>query len=152
MRRTLSVVLLLFVSVATAQTVDEAPAAVHVLDYIGVDYPQVVKDGKVASASEHAEQVEFARKSAGTVERLPPVAAKAEVLAKAQTLVGRIEAKAPGAEIATLARALAADVSMVRDSRASLLAGPGARTALVRIPMRGLPRCFGAATALPHAR
>jgi high-affinity iron transporter len=98
---------------AWAQQQDQAPAVIHMLDYVSVDYPGVVKDGQVLDAAEYDEQLEFARKSAAGLQQLPQVAGKADALAKAQALVARIEAKAPGAEVATLARGLAADVIRV---------------------------------------
>src|SRR5262245_43523286 len=37
---------------------DIGPTIVHLLDYVGVDYPATVRDGKVLDASEYQEQVE----------------------------------------------------------------------------------------------
>ena len=42
-----------------ADTVDGAPKALHLLDYIGADYPPTVEAGKVIDESEYREQVEF---------------------------------------------------------------------------------------------
>lgn len=33
----------------------KGPAIVHLLDYVGVDYPSTVKDGKVVDAAKYAE-------------------------------------------------------------------------------------------------
>lgn len=42
-----------------ADTVEGAPKALHLLDYIGADYPPTVEAGKVIDDSEYREQVEF---------------------------------------------------------------------------------------------
>src|SRR6187549_1959020 len=48
--------------VAMAALADDemAQTIVHMLDYVGVDYPGVVQDGNVVNAEEYAEQHEFA--------------------------------------------------------------------------------------------
>ncbi|MCE3272065.1 MAG: high affinity FE2+/Pb2+ permease [Ramlibacter sp.] len=88
----------------------KAQTIIHMLDYVSVDYPEFVKHGKVLDEPEYQEQREFARQSALLLEQLPDNAGKAALLAKAKQLVARVDAKAPGEEIAALARALAADV------------------------------------------
>ncbi len=49
-------------SVGAAPTLpdDKAQTVVHMLDYVSVDYPEFVKDGKVLDAAEYEEQREFA--------------------------------------------------------------------------------------------
>lgn len=89
---------------------EKAQTVVHMLDYIGVDYPGTVKDGRVQDASEYAEQREFAGQVLSVLGQLPPVADKQALLSRGRFLIGRIEAKAPGIEVTGAARSLAADV------------------------------------------
>lgn len=78
----------------------------HMLDYVGVDYPEFVQDGKVLNAEEYAEQREFATQAITLLEQLPTVPEQPTLLRKAKELLARIEAKAAGAEVSTLASAL----------------------------------------------
>ncbi|HZY15783.1 MAG TPA: c-type cytochrome, partial [Ramlibacter sp.] len=88
---------------------DSAQTVIHMLDYVSVDYPQFVRDGKVLDEPEYQEQLEFARQSLALLQRLPDAADKPALVAKAGQLVGRIEAKAPGGEVAALARSVGAE-------------------------------------------
>ncbi|HYD77107.1 cytochrome c/FTR1 family iron permease [Ramlibacter sp.] len=89
---------------------EAAPSIIHMLDYVSVDYPEFVQDGKVLDEPEYQEQKEFAARSLALLERLPVKADKPALVAKAQRLLAAIEVKAPGAEVSTLARQVAADV------------------------------------------
>lgn len=89
---------------------EKAQTIIHMLDYVSVDYPEFVQDGKVLDEPEYQEQREFARQSALLLEQLPDNAERAALLAKAKQLVARVDANAPGEEISALARGLAADV------------------------------------------
>ena len=84
----------------TAQTI------VHMLDYMSVDYPEFVKDGKVLDEAEYKEQQEFSGQVTVLLGKLPEVAQRAELLKQAETLKARIDAKAPGAEVSKLASSL----------------------------------------------
>ena len=84
----------------TAQTI------VHMLDYMSVDYPEFVKDGKVLDEAEYKEQREFSGQVIVLLGKLPEVAQRAELLKQAETLKARIDAKAPGAEVSKLASSL----------------------------------------------
>ncbi|MGC4097082.1 MAG: cytochrome c/FTR1 family iron permease [Nitrospira sp.] len=87
-----------------APTDDEnAQTIVHMLDYIGVDYPQFVQDGKVINAEEYAEQREFALQAVTLLEKLPSTIEQPALVQQARGLLTRIEAKATGSEISTLA-------------------------------------------------
>ncbi|WP_332826057.1 cytochrome c/FTR1 family iron permease [Ramlibacter sp.] len=88
----------------------KAQTIIHMLDYVSVDYPEFVQDGKVLDEPEYQEQREFAKQSALLLEQLPQNGDKAALVAKAKLLVARVDAKAPGNEISALARGLAADV------------------------------------------
>ena len=49
----------------------EAAKALHLLDYIGADYPPTVHDGKVMDAGEYREQQEFSAVLAEVLKALP---------------------------------------------------------------------------------
>ena len=95
-----------------APSVDEekAQTVVHMLDYVGVDYPQFVRDGKVLDASEYEEQREFAGQAIALLQQLPTVAQTPALLEQARALHARIDAKADGKEVSALADALRAEV------------------------------------------
>lgn len=94
--------------VAMAAPADEekAQTIVHMLDYVGVDYPGVVQDGKVVNVEEYKEQHEFAAQAVVLLGQLPAVPEQPTLLEQARWFVGRIEAKAPGSEISPLASRL----------------------------------------------
>ncbi|WP_044563069.1 cytochrome c/FTR1 family iron permease [Azospirillum sp. B4] len=87
---------------------ETAPAQTiwRLLDYVAVDYPGAVVDGRVVSDSEYAEQAEFAASARERMEALAPTPALPRLEAQADALKAAIAAKAPGTEVATLARAL----------------------------------------------
>jgi high-affinity iron transporter len=91
-------------AVATAAYADTSPQTiVHLLDYIGVDYPQFVKDRKVLDASEYQEQQEFAAQVLDLIGKQPQVAQRAQLLEGATALKRAIDAKDDGAKVAALA-------------------------------------------------
>jgi high-affinity iron transporter len=90
-------------------TPSDVPAqrAIHLLDYLAVDYSGAVRDGRIASQSEYAEQLELAgelRRELGAlgVGAGDPIAAEAEAFERA------MRALAPAGEIAERAHRLAA--------------------------------------------
>ena len=99
-------------SVAAAATApdERARTVVHMLDYVSVDYPAFVKDGKVLDEPEYQEQREFATQAIALLEQLPTVADKPALLGKARLLLARIDARAPGAEVSSLANGVRGDV------------------------------------------
>lgn len=97
-------------ALAAPTDAEKAQAVIHMLDYVGVDYPEFVQDGKVLDEAEYLEQKEFAAQSLDLLQQLPAHAQKPQLLAKAGELLARIEAKAPGAEVSGLAAAVRADV------------------------------------------
>ena len=60
-----------------------AQTIVHLLDYIGVDYPQFIKDGKVVDEVEYKEQTEFAGQVVDLLGKLPDVPQRIELLKQA---------------------------------------------------------------------
>lgn len=85
---------------------EKAQTIVHMLDYVGVDYPEFVQDGKVLNAEEYQEQLEFATQVIALLGQLPSVPEKSALLDQAKSLLARIEGKAPGGEVSALATAL----------------------------------------------
>lgn len=93
-------------SAAVAAADDDAQSIVHLLDYVAVDYPEFVRDGKVVDAQEYKEQLEFARHAGELLQKLPRTASSPKLARDAAALRQRIEAKAPGEEVSRLATAL----------------------------------------------
>jgi len=98
---------------APAPAADKAQTIVHMLDYISVDYPQFVRDGKVLDQSEYAEQLEFATQSLALLQQLPAQTGQAELVGKAQALRAAIATKTDGKAVAAAANALRWDIIRV---------------------------------------
>lgn len=81
---------------------ESAQTIVHMLDYVGVDYPEFVQDGEVLDADEYAEQREFATQVITLLGQLPAVPSQPALLERARELLARIDAKAPGSEVSAL--------------------------------------------------
>lgn len=88
---------------------EKAQTVIHLLDYVGVDYPEFVQDGKVLDEAEYQEQKEFATQSLALLQQLPEAPGKAGAIDKARQLLARVEAKAAGAEVSALAAAVRAE-------------------------------------------
>lgn len=101
---------LVFPATAATHPQEQAQTVIHMLDYVSVDYPEFVKDGRVLDEAEYQEQREFASQSIQLVEQLPAATGKDALLAKSRQLLARIDARAPGAEVSALARTVAADL------------------------------------------
>ncbi|MEO7198997.1 MAG: cytochrome c/FTR1 family iron permease [Dokdonella sp.] len=94
----------------------KAQTVVHMLDYIGVDYPDVVQAGVVLDESEYAEQLDFARQSITLLQQIEAAAEPAPapaLLQQAHALREAIEAKADASRITALTGGLRADVMRV---------------------------------------
>lgn len=85
-------------------------SALHLLDYLGVDYPGAVANGEVANEAEYAEQVEFSARLAMQIELLPEVPAKADLIKETADLVAAIAARRPGDDIQARCRKIAASI------------------------------------------
>lgn len=94
---------------ASAQT---APAQTiwRLLDYIAVDYPEAVAEGKVVNSTEYDEMKEFSATASKLISELPASSAKADLGRRAVALERIIATKAPPPAIAAAARGLAADL------------------------------------------
>lgn len=91
---------LLFAPPAFAQ---EAQTILHLLDYIGVDYPEAVEDGKIKNEDEYKEMLEFTAQVAAQVKGLPDNLRKQALVADAAALAKLVQEKAPAAGIADAA-------------------------------------------------
>jgi high-affinity iron transporter len=83
-----------------------APIAVHMLDYIAVDYPEFVQDGMVLDQGEYDEQVEFAEHVRALLDQLPTQPDKTGLIGLADELISSIQGKRVGPEVAALAQQL----------------------------------------------
>jgi high-affinity iron transporter len=90
-------------SAAAAAELDPFAPILHALDYLGVDYPGAVKDGKVLDQGEYDEQLEFATSVRTMIAGLPARPERAALEATAAGLVGAIRDKHSGEEVAAIA-------------------------------------------------
>jgi high-affinity iron transporter len=95
-----------------ADTVEGAPKALHLLDYIGADYPATVQAGKVTDESEYREQLEFTRVLQGLVAAMPDKPEKAGLEQGISALHAAITARQDGADVARQARQLGAKLAV----------------------------------------
>ncbi|QQX58710.1 FTR1 family protein [Pseudomonas chlororaphis] len=114
-----------------ADTVEGAPKALHLLDYIGADYPPTVEAGKVIDDSEYREQVEFLGVLQGLVADLPAKPEKAELEQGIASLNEAVKAKADGALVARQARQLGAKLAVAYEVSQAPIITPD--------PSRGAP-------------
>ena len=99
-------VLALLVAIPAAFAQDDAKRLVSLLDYLGSDYKNAVKDGKILSRDEYGEMQEFSRRSQELFNKLKETdkADKAGVEPMIKSLAGEINRKAEPKVIADLAQ------------------------------------------------
>ncbi|VVM68035.1 hypothetical protein PS645_01619 [Pseudomonas fluorescens] len=97
---------------ALAETAEGAPRALHLLDYIGADYPATVEAGKVIDESEYREQQEFLGVLQGLILELPAKPERAELEQGVGSLRSAIASKHDGADVAHQARQLGAKLAV----------------------------------------
>ncbi|POA22338.1 cystathionine gamma-synthase [Pseudomonas sp. FW300-N1A1] len=113
-----------------ADTVEGAPQALHVLDYVGADYPATVAAGKVIDAAEYQEQVEFLKALQGFVAGLPAKPQKAELEQGVSALRKAVDERQDGASVARQARQLGAKLAVAYEvSQAPIITPDPARGA-----------------------
>ena len=129
-----------------AATTEGAPQALHLLDYIGADYPPTVEAGKVIDDSEYREQLEFLGVLQGLVADLPARPERAELISGVDELLAAVTAHAEGATVARQARQLGAKLAVAYEVSQA--------PAITPDPVRGAPLyaqqcsvCHGAAGA-----
>lgn len=91
----------------------EAGKALHLLSYIGADYPATVENGEVIDAGEYAEQVEFLAVLDGLLAQLPTQPESPALIAGVAQLKTMIDQRQEGAEVSVLARKLAGQVAQL---------------------------------------
>ncbi|MEG0861978.1 MAG: cytochrome c/FTR1 family iron permease [Pseudomonas sp.] len=124
-------VLALSSTVLLADTVDDAAKALHLLDYIGADYPATVEAGKVVDDGEYREQLEFTDVLQSLIGGLP---ARTERQALEQGVVNLRQAitqHQDGASVARMARQLGAQLAVAYEVSQAPLITPD--------PSRGAP-------------
>lgn len=87
-----------------------AQTALHMLDYIGVDYPEFVQGGQALNEEEYQEQLEFAREVLRIAERLPVTTQRSGIEEQAHQLLALIEEKGPGDRVSMVANQLRWDI------------------------------------------
>ena len=95
-----------------AATAEGAPQALHLLDYIGADYPPTVEAGKVIDESEYREQIEFLGVLQSLVAELPHRPERAELVKGVDELLAAVSAHQDGAVVARQARQLGAKLAV----------------------------------------
>lgn len=107
-----SLLLSLFLALPAQASADaqQVMRILHMLDYIGVDYPEFVQNGKILDDGEYVEQVEFAREVSERIAKLPAHEKQAELGLVASQLRDAIDARADGDQIGVLTAALSQQV------------------------------------------
>ncbi len=95
-----------------ANTVEGAPQALHLIDYIGADYPATVADGKVIDETEYHEQLEFLTALQKLIVALPARAERAELEQGVAALRQAISDRQDGSQVARQARQLGARLAV----------------------------------------
>jgi high-affinity iron transporter len=114
-----------------ADTVEGAPQALHLLDYIGADYPDTVQAGKVIDEGEYREQLEFIKVLQGLIAAMPAKSEKAGLEQGVSTLRNAISARQDGADVARQARQLGAKLAVAYEVSQAPIITPD--------PTRGAP-------------
>jgi high-affinity iron transporter len=96
---------------AQAESLDGAAQALHMLGYIGADYPATVADGQVVDAGEYREQLEFLGVLKGLVAALPAKAERSGLEQGIAALQQAVEQRQPGEQVAHQARQLSAQLA-----------------------------------------
>lgn len=126
----LAPVLALCSTSALAESPAEAAKALHLLDYIGADYPPTVHDGKVVDEGEYREQQEFSTVLADLLKGLPENAERPGLEQGVAALRQAIDQRQDGALVAKQARQLGARLAVAYEvSQAPVITPDPARGA-----------------------
>jgi high-affinity iron transporter len=100
---------LLLLALAAPARADDAAVQTswRLLDYIAVDYRGAVAGGRVISAAEYSEMLEFSASVTTRLGALPANPARAALVGEARALEAAVARKAPPQEVDRMARALA---------------------------------------------
>ena len=114
----------------SANSPEGASQALHLIDYIGADYPPTVEDGKVIDETEYSEQLEFLTVLKGLIAGLPERPERAELTQGVNALQAAIEQREEGATVAREARQLGARLAVAYEvSQAPVITPDPARGA-----------------------
>ncbi|WP_150572513.1 cytochrome c/FTR1 family iron permease [Pseudomonas fluorescens] len=123
-------VLALCSTLAMAEAPAEATKALHLLDYIGADYPPTVREGRVVDDGEYREQQEFSSVLAELVKNLPAHAERDALEQGVQALRTAIDQRQDGPTVAREARQLGARLAVAYEvSQAPIITPDPARGA-----------------------
>lgn len=114
-----------------ADPAEGAAQALHLLSYIGADYPATVVDGKVIDSGEYREQIEFLGVLQGLIVALPARDGQKDLEQGVASLRQAIEGKQEGAAVARQARQLATRLAAAYEVSQAPLITPD--------PSRGAP-------------
>jgi len=114
-----------------ADTVEGAPQALHLLDYISADYPQTVQAGKVIDESEYREQLESIKTLQGLIGAMPAKQEKAGLEQGVSSLASAIATRQDGGDVARQARQLGAKLAVTYEVSQAPIITPD--------PTRGAP-------------
>lgn len=104
LRALFALVLLCSAPLAAAGENERLARILHLLDYMAVDYPGTVAEGRVTNEGEYAEMVEFSQRAGELIAALPPRQAQARLQARARHVARLIrERAAPDQVVAALA-------------------------------------------------
>ena len=102
--------LLFALTVNTAYAAPPQQVMMHILDYVGVDYPGTVNNGRVVNAAEYAEQKEFVQHVVELAGELPDSPARADIIKACRELQTAVEQHAAGAQVIDLTRRMRAQL------------------------------------------
>lgn len=97
---------------ASANSPEGASQALHLIDYIGADYPPTVENGKVIDETEYREQLEFLAVLKGLITDLPQRPERGELVQGVNALQTAIEQREDGTAVAREARQLGAKLAV----------------------------------------
>lgn len=97
-------------AMSESQVVSTAQAVIHMLDYVSVDYPGAVSEGKVLNDVEYQEQLEFSVQVKEQLGKLPANAGKEALLRQADLLWSKIDARTAATDVSALANELRGSV------------------------------------------
>ena len=96
----------------SANAPEGASQALHLIDYIGADYPPTVESGKVIDETEYREQLEFLVVLKGLIADLPQRPERDELVQGVSALHTAIEQREDGVAVARAARQLGAKLAV----------------------------------------
>ncbi|HDK38073.1 MAG TPA: hypothetical protein ENG92_03550, partial [Thiolapillus brandeum] len=91
--KSILLVLMSVMGVASVQAASPIQRMQQLVDYVGVDYPDAVKDGVVANPVEYAEMVDFANTIQVLANGLPAAKEKQKIIEAAEELKNLVDGK-----------------------------------------------------------